>query len=105
MDTGEQRKELVRFRVPADEFTARLYANSEDLLSIPAGNGRAVGERAIGELDRRSRAVQKPGLHRQGPEVTPPFMPVSVDKIAAIGRPGSAAHLSGLAALYDGMET
>ncbi|HTF71838.1 MAG TPA: hypothetical protein VK638_55145 [Edaphobacter sp.] len=39
--------------------------------------------------------MQKPGLHRQDPEVTPPFMSVLVDNVAAIGRPSSTAQASG----------
>ena len=104
-DAGQQRKELFRVSVVADQFTPLLHANRKNLLSIPAGNCIAVGKRTISKLNRMPRRPQKPGLHRQGPEVNPLFVATFVDNVSAIGCPSSTANFSCLAAVHDGVET
>ena len=105
VDAGEQREELPGICVVTDQLSPRLQADGKNLLPIPAGNGRSIGQRTIGELDRRWRAAQKPGLHRQDPDVGTPFMSVFVDNVAAIGRPASTAKTSGRAVPEEDMET
>jgi hypothetical protein len=97
VDAGKQREKLLRICVVTEQFPPRLHADSKNLFPIPAGNRRSIRQRTIGELDRGRRAAQKSGLHRQDPEVTPPFMFIFVDNGAAIGCPSSTAQPFGSA--------
>ncbi len=92
MDARKQREELLRICIVTDQFTPSFRADRKDMFPIPGNDWFHVRQWAIGELDRRRRAVQKPRLHGQDPEVAPPFMSILVDNVAAIGRPSSTAH-------------
>ena len=62
-DARKKRKELVRPHVKADEFASLFDAKSKYLFSIAAREGKTIGQRTVGKLDRLLHTLEEPVLH------------------------------------------
>jgi hypothetical protein len=54
---------LVRPHVKADEFASLFDAKSKYLFSIAAREGKTIGQRTVGKLDRLLHTLEEPVLH------------------------------------------
>jgi hypothetical protein len=92
-DAREYGNELLRTYVIANQFTAPLCTNCENLCSIAAWNRTRIGQRPICELNRRVCVLQKPGSNLCYPKVRPALVAILKDNVPSVRRPLGAAYM------------